>query len=263
MDFREWLKRRGKSPNTVSEYDYSVSRYLTWAGGEVSHDKLAKYVDMMIDADSAPASVSRHYHAVRAYYRFMGKEAMASGIELPPVRNAEPRCIPPTHLAKLMSVAWMPTDNALIRTMYGCALRISELISITRQDLKASDGFLRIRGGKDRGPDEADYIPIDADVVDAIHKHLDTIHAPGERIFPYKYASVQQRLKRLCAHAGIPYYNPHSFRHGRLNDLAHAGVDIYQLKAFGRHRDIKTTIRYTHIKPDDLKKSIPRAFRGG
>jgi integrase/recombinase XerD len=264
MKFKDWMKRRGKSPQTIEAYEYSIAKYLDHCGGKPSQETVKTFVDGFINRNAAPASTSRHYHAVRTYFRFLGREQELRDVFLPPVRNKEPRCIPREHLAKLLEHARMPTDRAIITSLYGCALRVSELLSLTMEDITCSPGYVRLRGSKDRGPDEADYIPIDASVVQGIKRHAQTAGIEAGRLFPYKYDAIRKRLQRLCIAADLPYYNPHSFRHGRLSELAVVHVvDIYRLGQFGRHKSIQTTRRYVHVKPEQLKKDIPGAFGGG
>lgn len=264
MKFRVWLTNRGKSPRTADEYDYSVSRYLKYCHDRPSHDSLVRYIEKLIDSRAAPASISRHYHALRAYFRYLGQPQDAEDIVIPPVRSKEARYIPRGDLDKLMAVSRMPMDRAMVRLLYDAALRAGELLKVTPADLSASRGFVRIVGGKDRGPDEADYIPIGDVAYRDIQRHVELARIRADRpIFPITYSSLRCRLQRLCRAAGIKEYNPHSLRHGRATELiVHQGTDITDASKFMRHRSIQTTMRYTHISPQLLKKRIKPAFGG-
>jgi integrase len=264
MNFRTWLVNRGKSPHTAEEYDYSVSRYLAFCHDKPSRGTLVKYIEHLIDSKAAPASISRHYHALRAYFRFLGQPDAADDIVIPPVRSKEARYIPRADLDKLMAVSRIPMDRAMVRLLYDAALRAGEILKVTPADLSASKGFVRIVGGKDRGPNEADYVPIGDVALNDVLRYVKTANIPANgRIFPMTYSSLRCRLQRLCRIAGISQYNLHSLRHGRATELiVDQGTDLADASKFMRHKSIQTTMRYTHIAPQTLKKRIKPAFEG-
>ena len=71
----------------------------------------------------------------------------------------------------------------------------------------------------------------------------------------YQY-HLTERVKRLGKRIGLPNLTLHTLRHTFISHLVMSGVDLVTVKEFAGHADIKTTMRYAHLAPEHLRKSI-------
>jgi integrase len=255
--YEEWLIRHGRAQKTIDGYMWTINKYLDFCKGIPSKDTLEQYIEKLIEGGAESSSVQRHYFAIRSFFKYLDRENEVKDIVLPKVNSKESRYIKPDEVQKILAVAHHPTDRLIIRLIFDGALRASELLKLTVEDFTASPGYIRIMGSKRRGPNEADYIPVDDVIIADLKRYLKHMNITKGPIFNVEYQALYQRIKRLCRSAKIDAYSPHAFRHGRGTQLAITDrADIYDLRDFMRHKSIQTTMRYVHVAPEVLKKRI-------
>ena len=164
--------------------------------------------------------------------------------------------------------------KALFEVLYGCGLRVSELIHITLTDLHLSQGYLKVigKGNKER------LIPMHQRSIDALEAYIKYVRINWQKnktslVFinalghPVTRQYVHQLIKQKLAELQLnPNLSAHSFRHSFATHLLDGGADLRVVQELLGHADITTTQIYTHIQNKRLKEAYtncnPRSKEG-
>lgn len=163
-------------------------------------------------------------------------------------------------------------DTAIFETLYGCGLRVSELINLQCSNLHFDDGFIRVigKGDKER------LVPCGRMMAEAVQTYMQgqreqqTPERGEEDIVFLNYrgkrlsrVSIFKLVKKQAAHAGIQKsISPHTFRHSFATHMVEAGADLRAVQDMLGHESITTTEVYTHLQQshiaEELQKYHPR-----
>jgi integrase/recombinase XerC len=155
-------------------------------------------------------------------------------------------------------------DVALLELMYGCGIRVSELVGINLEDIDLRTGWLRVRG---KGNKER-QVPVGGRAVDAVNVYLEKRAAPPkERALFLNSRGARlgdrqvRRLVKLYAVlvAGDSTVHPHSFRHAYATHLLSDGADLRSIQELLGHARLSTTQKYTQVSLKDLQVVYDRA----
>ena len=212
----------------------------------------------------ARSSVARKSAALRRFFAFLAEEGMRARRSLG--RAAAPgarrgRCR--RRSATTMSIALFAAldgarrgaprrcgSSALVELLYGSGLRATELVSLPRRAIRASEPFLILRGkgGRER------LVPLSERARAAVRAWEAHVPADAAWLFPSGKAHLSrvrlyQLLRELAAEAGIPpeRISPHVLRHAFATHLLEGGADLRALQMLLGHADIATTQIYTHV----------------
>jgi site-specific recombinase XerD len=163
-------------------------------------------------------------------------------------------------------------DFALITFSWATGCRASEIASISLSrtepnwiDLKS--GLVTISEAK---YDSKGTIPLDAASLRIIRRYVREVRPlirnadVQDRLFltktgsPYNSNKMTKKMRALLARYGLEGKSCHSFRHYFCTDLLRRGVQLHAAKALLRHRDVRSTMRYSHITVQDLRAAINR-----
>ena len=154
----------------------------------------------------------------------------------------------------------------MLETLYGCGLRVSELVGLKISNLFFDEGFIRItgKGNKER------LVPVGSVAQEEIHDYLSVIRPHiGVRKGKEDYLFLNRRgseltrvmiftiVKNLAQKAGIQKkISPHTFRHSFATHLVEGGADLRAVQEMLGHESITTTEIYTHLDRDYLRSTI-------
>lgn len=157
-------------------------------------------------------------------------------------------------------------DKAILETLYGCGLRVTELITLRISNVHAENDFIKVvgKGDKER------LIPIGSTALKFIQLYLEEvrIHIPikdgyEDYIFlnpggtGLSRISVFKLIKSLALKAGIKKsISPHTFRHSFATHLIDGGADLRAVQEMLGHSSIITTEIYTHTDRDYLRSVV-------
>lgn len=294
-DWSHWLAReRRAAANTVSAYQRDLTAFFNFLtehlGGEPSLADLGAlraadvrgYLASRRDDGLQSASLARALSTVRGFFRFLEKRGAVRNAAVAAIRSPKlPRSIPKpltvdAARATLADVAtpaagepWIGLrDTALLTLLYGCGLRISEALGVTRAAVPLGGSLIVTgKGGKQR------MVPVLPIVRDAIAAYVAAcpfaldkdgplfVGAHGKRLQP---AVVQRRMARARAVLGLPdTATPHALRHSFATHLLSAGGDLRTIQELLGHASLSTTQRYTEVDAERLlevyDKAHPRA----
>ncbi len=301
----DWLaylaQERRASPRTVRAYGDNVQSYLIFLqghrGGPLSAQDLGQTGAQELRAYLAhrrqgnggrgdhalsPRSLSQALSSIRSFHRWLDRRCGIAAPELalvrgPRVKPGLPRPVSEDQAFELIAAAgcdtdlqdWeMARDEAVLTLLYGCGLRISEALSLTRADAPLGES-LRItgKGGKTR---LAPVLPAVRQAVDAYLAALPFALGPAEPLFRAKRGGalgprpVQALMERLRGRLGLPASaTPHALRHAFATHLLGAGADLRVIQELLGHASLSTTQRYTAVDAAGLlatyAKAHPRA----
>jgi integrase/recombinase XerD len=198
-------------------------------------------------------------------------------IEAPKIGRKLPDTLALKDIEKLIAAIDLTKDEghrnkAIIETLYGCGLRVSELVSLKLSDLFFDEGFIRVTGKGDKQR----FIPISHITQKYINlyvkgKRTEIKHIPefSDTVFLNRRGKQLTRVmiftivKRLTEKAGIQKnISPHTFRHSFATHLLENGADLRAIQLMLGHESITTTEIYMHVDRSHLamvmKKFHPR-----
>jgi integrase/recombinase XerD len=222
---------------------------------------------------------------VRAFYRSLRrdgqvKEDPAELIQSPRLGRKLPVFLSVEEVDAMvraidMSRPMAHRDKAIVETLYGCGLRVSELCGLRRSWLHFSEGFIRVvgKGDKERlvpiGPEAMQCITLyqqEVRVHQPVVKKAEDIVFLNQRGGQLSRVAVFGLVKKLAVLAGIrKTISPHTFRHSFATHLVEGGADLRAVQEMLGHASITTTEIYTHLDREYLRSNIlqfhPRAKR--
>lgn len=270
----------GSADNSRDAYGRDARRLLEYLDGkpltEVGVDELHQFMVEMIDCGLSPRSLRRLISGIRAFFRFLTIEGY---LEQNPSLLVEPPQIG-LHLPEVLSVDEIDAmiaaidpkaneavrDRALMETLYGCGLRVSELINLEINKLQLDAGYLIVRG---KGNKER-IVPMGEVTVDAMRDWLeeraDGKILPGEENYVFTAPRTGRRItrvrvflivKRLARAAGISReVSPHTLRHSFASHLLEGGANLRAIQQMLGHENLATTQIYIHIDRSRLREEI-------
>jgi integrase/recombinase XerD len=244
------------SPSSVSYHD--LKEFLGWYGSESTNTR----------------TQSRVLSGIRAFYKYLLIEGEiddnpASLLESPKIGFKLPQVLSVAEIDRIVEAIDLSKpeghrNKAIIETLYGCGLRVSELVNLHLTDIHAGEGFVIVtgKGNKQR------LVPIsgkalkEIDIYKADRNHLRVIHDEnilflnrrGRRL---TRAMIFTIIKDLAARAGIiKNISPHTFRHSFATHMVEAGADLRAVQEMLGHESILTTEIYTHIDRSFLRDTL-------
>jgi len=283
--FREYLQlEKNLSGNSVEAYVRDIKHLYTFLETkktihnikDVTLEILEQYLVWISDFGISASSQARNISSVKSFFNFLvynGNidnnpasllEAPKLGRKLPVVLSVEE--IDALIAAIDLSKAEGHRNKSIIETLYGCGLRVSELVQLKISDIFASEGFVRVKGKGDKerlvpigrvALKEIDNylgsyrknLKIDRSAVDLLY-----LNRRGKGLTRVMIFTI---IKELAGKAGIrKTISPHTFRHSFATHLIEGGADLRAVQEMLGHESILTTEIYTHLDREYLRQSI-------
>ena len=283
-NFKTYLKiERGLSDNSIVSYENDINKLSNFlldknksiSPIKVSPDIIKEFI-YSISNSINPTSQSRIISGLRSFFEYLIFEKYIktnplSLIESPRISRKLPDTLTIKEIDLLISNINISTNEgerniALIETLYGCGLRVSELISLKISDLFFSEGFIKVtgKGNKQR------LVPISDLNKRAIKSYMDNsrkklkieekskdilfLNRRGKKL---SRAMIFTIIKRLAKLSDIKKnISPHTFRHSFATHLLKNGADLKTIQQLLGHQSITTTEIYMHIDNKMLVKAI-------
>ncbi|MFO7575259.1 MAG: site-specific tyrosine recombinase XerD [Bacteroidales bacterium] len=286
-DFETYLRlEKSLSPNSVEAYMNDVSKLRDYIGDEknpadVTYTDLRDFLRSFGEENENARTQSRLLSGIRAFYRYLlledaVKENPASLLESPRVGFKLPEVLSVAEIDRIieaidLSKAEGHRNKAIIETLYGCGLRVTELVNLKISDLHTREGYITVtgKGNKQR------LVPIGEKALNEIELYMQRrsvlpaiydrdilfLNRRGRRMSRVMIFTI---IKDLGVRAGIKKtISPHTFRHSFATHMVEAGADLRAVQEMLGHESILTTEIYTHIDRSYLKDTLllfhPRA----
>ena len=288
---------RGLSKNTIDAYRRDLNMWDAYCratgldGAGAGPDDITDYLDRLRSGESpasapfAASSVARMLVAVRAFYRFLVREGQlatdpTAKVGVPKKPRSIPKAISVEDIEKLVELP--PSDlrgrrdRAILETLYGAGLRISELVDLDLDDLDLDAGAILVRSGKGS---KGRRVPLGRKARGAVGDYLGLSRpelaknakgGPGPGVFLNARGGRLSRqgcwkiLKGYARAAGLEdRVSPHTLRHSFATHMLDAGADIRVVQELLGHASLATTQVYTLVSDRRLREvyleSHPRA----
>lgn len=294
QDWRRWLvAERAYAAHTCSAYGEDVVAFLTFMtdhlGGVLT---LASLMDLKASDFRAwladhhmkgheKSSTARALSAVKNFYRFLDRQGYGHNALIQTMRAPRRAKILPRPMnqrdalesldlpAAVHTEPWVAArDGAIFALMYGCGMRISEVLSLNQKDIPLPETLVITgKGGKQR------TIPVLAAVGDRVAAYCALIPfscgpqdplffgARGKRLNP---AIVQKTMRHIRALLGLPdSITPHALRHSFATHLLGDSSDLRTIQELLGHASLSTTQRYADVDTAHLNAVYKRAHPRG
>ena len=280
----------GKADNTIRSYSIDLKHYLNFLDekgiddvNDISDEIIESFINCLNNKYKAK-TINRIKVSVKNFHKYLSFkydiEDPSINVRVSKSEKRLPIYATQDEISKLMSifddeVPFELFNHAILETIYGLGLRVSECCNLKTSQVNLDDGFVKIlgKGNKER------IVPIPSTTNELMEKYYRNvrhlwlkssnsyfyINRFGKNIYP-KY--VQRLITNSIIKSGIDKkLTPHKLRHSYATHLLEGGADLRAIQELLGHSDISTTEIYTHIESERLKKtylqSHPLAKSGG
>jgi len=283
--FRSYLMlERSLSENSVEAYIRDVHKlndYLSINGikkspKELTSKDISSFIQWIVKFGISANSQARLLSGIKAFYKYLILEEIIDkdptlliegpkkGLKLPETLSTEEI----DELIKSIDLSHPQgqRNKAIIETLYGCGLRVSELINLKITNWYRKDGFIKVigKGNKERlvpiGKVTESVLKI---YVDQIRVHQKINKGCEDFVFLNRRGNQLSRvmiftiIKNLAEKTGLKKtISPHTFRHSFATELIKRGANLRAVQEMLGHESINTTQIYTHIDREFLRESI-------
>jgi len=283
--FKAYLKlERSLSLNSIDGYlhdvnllhDFLALKNLNKSPDEIVLDDLQQFLSFIEESGMSDYSQARILSGVRAFYKYLMLEDIVRNdptalLEGPKLQRKLPDVLHLEEINLLLgaidhSKPEGVRNRAILETLYGCGLRVSELVELKISNLYFDVGFIKVtgKGNKER------LIPIGNSAIKQIGFYLNHVrnHLPIQKnatdiVFLNRRGNKLTRMyvfmviKELAEQTGLKKsISPHTFRHSFATHLIEGGADLRAVQEMLGHESITTTEIYTHLDRDFLRQTL-------
>ena len=281
--FLAQLKRENASEHTLRNYRTDLQQfcnYFTVDNATPSPDQIdalaiREWMGGLYQAELSAVTIRRKLAAVRSMFKHLQHTGVISSNVARHVRTPKaPKFLPGVMTAEqanqLLNDAagegvqagqpYPERDVAILEMLYGCGMRVSELVSLNLDDIDWSEGWVRVRG---KGKKER-QMPVTERALSVLREYLSKrTTRPGENalFLNYRGARLTDTTVRKIVNTYSPRLklHPHSFRHAYATHLLAAGADLRSIQELLGHARLSTTQKYTQVSLEDLMRVYDKA----
>ena len=269
LDFLEIEK--GLSENTLEAYRRDLTDFFDFCNdtdiNDIQRTQINSYVRKLHEKKYSPTSIMRKFASLRGFFKWAcANEKTKSNptltLEQPKTPQKLPKVMTLEEINSILSQNLTKLHRVIIELLYGCGLRVSELVNLKINDYDLNGKYLECtgKGSKDR------IVPLGKKAIKAIKdylperdynmqkynlqtKHL-LVNEKGKEVTRQEvYTFIHEQGKKL--HKAI---SPHTLRHTFATHLLENGADLRVVQELLGHSDVSTTQLYTHISKKRLKE---------
>jgi integrase/recombinase XerC len=295
--FLESLRARNVSERTIVAYSSDIEQFTGFLAATGRGDRfpaaltrtdVRAFLSELAQRGLARSTVARKLASLRSLYKFLVGRGEVSLNPMAGIRSPRPDRTLPEFLSvdevecvidattatasredesgafRTQSARLSVRDRAIIETLYGGGLRVSELVGLDDEDVDLSEAVALVRG---KGKKER-LAPLGRAAGQAIEEYLASRRRkPGERaLFVSRLGkritarSVARMIDRVTARTGLArHVSPHAFRHSFATHILDRGADLRSVQELLGHASISTTQVYTHVTAERLRRSYETA----
>jgi integrase/recombinase XerD len=283
--FQAYLKlEKSLADNSVEAYSRDLEKLYQFAESKpfklkpetVTLTDLREFITWAAELGMIPSSQARILSGIKAFYKYMLMEDLIKNdpselLESPKIRRKLPDTLSYEDINKLIAAIDLskpegPRNKAILETLYGSGLRVSELTELKLSNLYLDIEFIKVtgKGNKER------LVPIGAEAIKAIKIYIENLRVhiaikKGEDdvVFLNRRGARLSRqmiflmIQDLAQTIGLKKaISPHTFRHSFATHLVEGGADLRAVQEMLGHESITTTEIYTHLDREYLKSTI-------
>ena len=279
-DYQMYLKLEKRvSANTIEGYLHDIQKLINHSDKQpldYTQDDLTAFIHDFASSDYSVRSQARVISGLKSFFGYLQLEDFrednpTSLLETPKIGMKLPDVLSEKEIDKMIEVIDLSKpegqrNRAIIEVLYGCGLRVSELINLKISDLFFDDGFIRVigKGNKQRLVPISDYTIKYINLYkETIRNHLVIQTGFEDFLFLNRRGKNLTRVmiftivKELSIIAGVKKtISPHTFRHSFATHLLKNGADLRAIQLMLGHESITTTEIYTHVDQEYIRDAI-------
>ena len=272
------------SDNSVEAYQHDVGLFLQYLEAEqlstdingITQNTIDNFFAHLLDLNIGATSQARILSGLKSFWRYLIQEEITDTdptvlISSPSMGRHLPEVLTYEEIQKMidsidLSQSTGHRNKAMIEVLYGCGLRVSELIGLQISDIYKNDGFLRIfgKGSKERlVPIGDSSLKILYQYIEGARLHIDVKPKFTDTVFLNSRGTCLTRqmvfliVKDLAEKNGITKtISPHTFRHSFATHLLEGGANLLAVQQMLGHASVSTTEIYTHISDELLRDTL-------
>jgi len=282
-NFENYLRlEKSLSENSIEAYlnditkleEFILSFGKEYGPSSVTYDDLKEFINWFGSENRNARTQSRILSGIRAFYKFLlidGEinENPSSLLESPKIGLKLPEVLSVAEIDRMVEAIDLSRQDghrnkAIVETLYGCGLRVSELVNLRLTDIHYGEGFVSVtgKGNKQRlvpisnkALKEIDLYKIDRSRLPVIYDgNVVFLNRRGRKL---TRAMIFTIIKDLAGKAGImKKISPHTFRHSFATHMIEGGADLRAVQEMLGHESIMTTEIYTHIDRSFLRDTL-------
>lgn len=280
LEFKTYLKlEKGLAENTIESYLRDVRKLTKFTDIpplEIDAKEVEEFLYQFAKGDYSPRSQARLISSIKSFFGYLQweewrKDNPAELLETPKLGMKLPDTLSESEIDQIIAQIDLSKpegerNRAILETLYGCGLRVSELTELKLSDLFFEESFIRVlgKGNKTRLVPISDYTQKFIN----IYKNQVRVHQPIQAGFE-DFLFLNRRgknltrvmiftiIKQLAEQAGIhKNISPHTFRHSFATHLLKNGADLRSIQMMLGHESITTTEIYTHLDDSMLRETV-------
>lgn len=283
--YKSYLQlERSLSENSVEAYIRDVNKFteflleneLSLSPKKVQMEDIQEFINWINKIGLSATSQARIISGLKGFFKYLLLENIIDQspltyIEAPKIGRKLPEVLSIAEIDEMIATIDLSKpdgerNRAIIETLYGCGLRVSELCDLKLSHLYFNDDFIRVigKGDKERlvpiGEITKKYITI---YIENIRNTINIKKGSEDILFINRIGSALSRVmifnivKDLAQRAGIKKdISPHTFRHSFATHLVEGGADLRAVQEMLGHESITTTEIYTHLDRKYLREML-------
>ncbi|HAV02754.1 MAG TPA: tyrosine recombinase XerD [Chryseobacterium sp.] len=284
-DFENFLRfERNISNNNVDAYlrdikklkDYGTIDLEGVGPLDITFEHIQEFLFQFSKKKFSERTQARWVSSIKAFFKYLQDDELRSDnpaalVEGPKLGLYLPDTLSYEDVERIIKAIDVSTDlgkrnQCMIEVLYGCGLRVSELIDLKISNINFKELYLKVEGKGDK----TRFVPLALYTAQLIREYIDTVRSKykinkkcEDILFLNSRGSAMSRvivfiiIKELTEKAGISKkISPHTFRHSFATHLLQNGADLRYIQEMLGHSSITTTEIYTHLKNDELRDVI-------
>ncbi len=284
-DFENFLRfERNFSNNTVDAYlrdikklkDYGTIDLEGVGPLDITFEHIQEFLFQFSKKKFSERTQARWVSSIKAFFKYLQDDELRSDnpaalVEGPKLGLYLPDTLSYEDVERIIKAIDISTDlgkrnQCMIEVLYGCGLRVSELIDLKISNINFKELYLKVEGKGDK----TRFVPLALYTAQLIREYIHTVRSKykinkkcEDILFLNSRGSAMSRvivfiiIKELTEKAGISKkISPHTFRHSFATHLLQNGADLRYIQEMLGHSSITTTEIYTHLKNDELRDVI-------
>ncbi|WP_312902513.1 site-specific tyrosine recombinase XerD [Chryseobacterium taichungense] len=284
-DFEIFLRfERNFSENTLDAYIRDIKKLKEYAEEDlenvgpdtIRYENLQEYIFNLSKQKFSERSQARWISSIKAFFKYLVEDEFrtdnpATLLEGPKLGLYLPDTLSLPDINKIISAIELNSDlgkrnQCIIEVLYGCGLRVSELIELKISNINFREHYIKIhgKGNKTRFVPLADYTAkLLQNYISEVRSKIKVTKRHEDTLFLNSRGTSMSRvivfliIKELTDKAGVSKkISPHTFRHSFATHLLQNGADLRYIQEMLGHSSITTTEIYTHLKTEELRDVI-------
>ena len=256
------LRIKGYSRRTIEAYLHYNRDFLKLANKsprEICRKEIVAYLDyLVLSVNAAASTLNLAYSALKSYYGTVYKRKFF--IDLPRAKKEKklPIVLSKAEVKLLIDKTGNRKHKCILSLLYGCGLRVSELLNLKMKDIDIMRGMIHVRAGKGK---KDRYVNLPESLIIVLKKQSklkhweDYLFTGRDNKSRITAMSVQKIIKQAAVRAKImKNISPHTMRHTYATHLLEAGTDIRYIQALLGHSRLETTQTYARVANNKIRE---------